>query len=162
VCCLKLALVPTMIEPPRGGVRLGLAWAILDEARTQSTHISIIPYIEVQNRSHYNLGSHFSYIEEVWSQNFASEDKSEFAEAISLNGQNNLFALNENVIHQRSKPEDPSTESNPHRFGLSTNNLRRQRQQEEAIPHLHTEESKSKAWATMLSKTYPRGPKDHL
>jgi hypothetical protein len=36
-------------EPPRGGVhRPGLAWSILDEAKTQSTHISTIPYTAVQ------------------------------------------------------------------------------------------------------------------
>jgi hypothetical protein len=130
--------------------------------RTQSTHISTIPYIEVQNRSYYNLGSRFSYIEEVLSENYTSEDKSKFAEAISLNGQNILFALKENVIHRCSKPEDPSTKSNPHRFGLPTDNLHRHCQQEEAIPTLHTEDSKSKACATTLSKTYPKGPKDHL
>jgi hypothetical protein len=37
---------------------------------------------------------------------------------ISLNGQNILFALKENAIHRRSKPEDPSTECNRHRFGV--------------------------------------------
>jgi hypothetical protein len=42
------------------------------------------------------------------------KDKSEFAEAISLNGQNILFALKENVIHRHSMPEDSSMESNPH------------------------------------------------
>jgi hypothetical protein len=36
---------------------------------------------------------------------------------ISLNGQDVLFALKENAIHRCSKPEDPSTESNPHQFG---------------------------------------------
>jgi hypothetical protein len=51
------------------------------------------------SRNYYNLGSHISYIEEVWSQNYASKDKSEFAEVISLNGQNILFALKENVVH---------------------------------------------------------------
>jgi hypothetical protein len=56
-------------------------------------------------------------------KNYASGDKSEFAEAISLNGQNILFALKENSIHRHSKPEDPSTESNPHQFGLPTDNL---------------------------------------
>jgi hypothetical protein len=78
---------------------------------------------------------------------------------ISLNGQNILFALKENVIHRRSKPDDPKTESNPRWFGLPTDNPRRQ---EEAVPHLHTENSESKARATMLNKTYPRWPKDHL
>jgi hypothetical protein len=61
------------------------------------------------SRSYYNLGSRISYIENVWSQNYASKNKSEFVKAISLNGQNILFVLKENVIHRRSKPEDPST-----------------------------------------------------
>jgi hypothetical protein len=56
-------------------------------------------------------------------------------EMISLNGQNVLFTLKENVIHRHSKPEDPSTEFIPHRFGLPTNNPRRHRRQEEANPH---------------------------
>jgi hypothetical protein len=63
---------------------------------------------------------------------------------ISLNGQYILFALKENVIHQRSKPEDPSTESNPHQFGLLTDNPRWHHRQEEVVPQLHTENSKSK------------------
>jgi hypothetical protein len=58
---------------------------------------------------------------------------------ISLNGQNILFALNENTIYQRSKPEDSIMESNPHRFGLPINNHHRHHQKEEAVPHLHTE-----------------------
>jgi hypothetical protein len=49
--------------------------------------------------------------QEVWSQNYILGDKSKFAEVISLNGQNILFALKENAIHQHSKPEDSSTES---------------------------------------------------
>jgi hypothetical protein len=48
-------------------------------------------------------------------------------EAISLNGQNIFFALKENVIHQHSKPEDLSTESNAPWFGLPTDNPRRHR-----------------------------------
>jgi hypothetical protein len=70
---------------------------------------------------------------------------------ISLNGQNILFALKENDIHRRSKPEDPSTESNPHQFGLPTDNSRQHHRQEEVGPHLHTEDNKSKAWSTMLN-----------
>jgi hypothetical protein len=66
-------------------------------------------------------------------------------EEISLNGQNIPFALKENVIHRHSKPEDPSTESIPHRCGLPTNNPHRHRGQEEVVPHLHTEDNKSKA-----------------
>jgi hypothetical protein len=70
--------------------------------------------------------------------------KLEFVKAISLNGQNILFWLKENVIHRHSKSEDPSMEFNPHRFGLHTDNPRRHRRQEEAVPHLHIEDSKSK------------------
>jgi hypothetical protein len=64
---------------------------------------------------------------------------------ISLNGLNILFALIENAIHRRSKPEVPNTESNPHRFGIPTDNPRKHCRQEEAAPHLHTEDSMSKA-----------------
>jgi hypothetical protein len=60
-------------------------------------------------------------------------------------GQDIPIALKGNAIHRHSKLEDPSTESNPHRFGLPTDNPRRHRWQEEAAPHLHTEDSKSKA-----------------
>jgi hypothetical protein len=101
-------------------------------------------------------------MEDVWSQNYASNDKSEFAETISLNGQNILFVLKKNAIHRRSKPEYPSTESNPHGFELLTDNPRQHHRQEEAVPHLRTQDSKSKAWATTLNKTYPRWPKDHI
>jgi hypothetical protein len=97
------------------------------------------------SRSYYDLSSHINYTEEVSSQNHTSKDKSEFTEAISLNGQDILFALKENVIYRHSKPEDPSTESNPHRFELPTDNPRQHRQQEEASPHLHIEDNKSKA-----------------
>jgi hypothetical protein len=58
---------------------------------------------------------------------------------ISLNGQNILFALKDNVVYRCSKPEDPSIESNPHRLGLSTDNPHWHRRQEEAAPHLHIE-----------------------
>jgi hypothetical protein len=44
-------------------------------------------------------------------------------------------------MHRRSKPEDPSTESNPHRFRHPIDNPRRHRQKEEAVPHLHTGET---------------------
>jgi hypothetical protein len=67
------------------------------------------------------------------------------AEVISLNGQNILFALKENAIHRHSKPEDPSTESNPQQFGLPTDNPHQYRWQEKAAPHLHTEDNKSNA-----------------
>jgi hypothetical protein len=100
----------------------------------------------------------------VWSQNYALGDKSEFAEAISLNGQNILFALKENAIHRHSKPEDPSMESIPHRFVLPTDNPRGHRRQEEAVPHMPTENSVSKAWANYaqqdLSKVTKRSPLD--
>jgi hypothetical protein len=100
--------------------------------------------------------------QEVSSQNYTLWDKSEFAEAISLNGQNILLAQKENAIHRNSRAEDPSMESNPHWFGLPTENPHRHRWQEEAAPHLHTEDNKSKAWATTLNKTNPWWPKDHL
>jgi hypothetical protein len=60
-------------------------------------------------------------------------------------GQDIPFALKGNAIHRHSKPEDPSMESNPHRFGLPTDNPRRHHRQEEAVPHMHTEDSKSKS-----------------
>jgi hypothetical protein len=63
-------------------------------------------------------------------------------EVISLNSQYNLFARKENAIHWRSKLEEPSTDFNPHWIGLLTDNPRRHRQQEEAVPHLHIENSK--------------------
>jgi hypothetical protein len=140
------------------GLLPGSTWAILGEARRQSTHICTIPYYKF--RSYYNLGSCIT--KEVWCQKYASGGKSKFVEPISLNGQNIPFALKKNDIHQCSKPKDPSTESNPHRFGLTTNNPHRHCRKEEAVPHLHTENSKRKAWETTLSKTYPRWPKDHL
>jgi hypothetical protein len=56
-----------------------------------------------------------------------------------------LFTLEENVIHQHSKPEDPSTVSNPHRFGPPTDNPHWHHQKEEAVLHLHTGDNKSKA-----------------
>jgi hypothetical protein len=137
----------------------------LSDSRRSENTINTHKYNTIywsSNRSYYNLGSCISYIEEVWSQNYGSEDKSEFAEAISLNGQYILFALKENVIHWCFKPEDPSTESNPRRFGLPTDNPCQHHRQEEAVPHLHTENNKSKVWKTTLSKIYPRWPKDHL
>jgi hypothetical protein len=136
----------------------------LSDSRWSQNTINTYKYNTIywsSSRSYYNSSSCISCIKEVWSQNNASEDKSEFAKVISLNVQNILFALEENAIHWRSKPEDPSMESNPTRFGLSTDNPHRHRWKEEAVPHLHTEDSKSKDWATTLSKTYPRWPKDH-
>jgi hypothetical protein len=64
--------------------------------------------------------------------------------AISLNGQNILFALKENVIHWHSKPEDLGTKSNPYRYGLPTDNPHWHHRQEEATPHLDTKDDKSK------------------
>jgi hypothetical protein len=63
---------------------------------------------------------------------------------ISLNSHNIIFVLKDNAIYRRSKLEDSSMESNPHRFGLPTDNPHRHRRQEEAISHLHIEDSKSK------------------
>jgi hypothetical protein len=64
---------------------------------------------------------------------------------ISLNNQNIHFALTENAIHRHSKPEHPSTESNPHRFRLPIDNPRRHHRQEKVVPHLDIEDNKSKA-----------------
>jgi hypothetical protein len=131
----------------------------LSDSRRSENTINTHKYNNIywsSNKNYYSFSSHINYTEEVWSQIHASKDKSEFTEAISLNDQNILFALKENVIHQHSKSEDLSTESNPHQFGLSTDNPRRHRQQEKTVPHLHIKDSKSKVWATTLSKTYPR------
>jgi hypothetical protein len=49
-----------------------------------------------------------------------------------------------NAIHQCSKPEDLSTESNPEWFGLPTDNPHWHCRQVDAIPHLHKEDNKSK------------------
>jgi hypothetical protein len=153
---------PFVIEPPRGGVR---RQDHLSDSRWSENTINTYKYNTIfwsSNSNYYNLGSCISYIEEVWSQNYASGYRSEFAEVISLNGHDVIFALKEDAIHRRSKPKDPSTESNPHRFELPTDNPHRHRWQEEAVPHLHRKNNKSKAWATTLNKTYPRWPKDHL
>jgi hypothetical protein len=75
----------------------------------------------------------------------ASKDISEFVEEEITLVQNILFALEENLIHQRSKPEDPSTVFNPHRFGPPTDNPRRHGRKEEEAPHLHIGDNKSKA-----------------
>jgi hypothetical protein len=75
----------------------------------------------------------------------ALRDISDLAEAISLNIQNILFALEENAIHQRSKPEDSSKVPNPRRFGPPTGIPHRHRRQEEEASHLHTGVNKSKA-----------------
>jgi hypothetical protein len=83
---------------------------------------------------------------------------------ISLIDQNILFALKENAIHQRSKPEDPSTESNPHRFGLPTDNPHRYCRKEEAVPHLHTEKQQEQSLSDYaqqdLSQVIKRSPLD--
>jgi hypothetical protein len=85
----------------------------------------------------------------------ASKDNTEFVEVENTLAQHILFTLEENVIHQRSKSDDPNTVSNPPRFGPPTDNPRRHHRKEEAAPHLHTGDNKSKVQATTLSKTYP-------
>jgi hypothetical protein len=85
-------------------------------------------------------------------------------EAISLNDQNILFAIEENAIHRRSKPKEPSIESNPHWFGLLTDNHHRHRWKEEAVPHLHTEKPQEQSLSDYaqqdLSKVIKRSPLD--
>jgi hypothetical protein len=75
----------------------------------------------------------------------ASKDISEFVKAISLNDQYILFALEENVIHQYSKPEDPSILPNPNRFGPPNGIPHRHHRKGKEAPHLHTGDNKSKA-----------------
>jgi hypothetical protein len=58
--------------------------------------------------------------------------------------QNILLAREENVIHQGSKPEDPSMVPNPHRFEPPTDNPHQHRRKEEEAPHLHIGDNKSK------------------
>jgi hypothetical protein len=85
-------------------------------------------------------------------------------EAISLNDQNILFTLKENAIHRRSKPEDTSMESNPHRFGLPTDNSRRHHQKEEVVPHCTQEKSQEQSLSDYtqqdLSKVTKTSPLD--
>jgi hypothetical protein len=145
VCCLKLALI-TNYDITSLGRGSSTRISLSDSRWTENT-INTHKYNTIywsSSRSHYNLGSSISYTKEVWSQNYTSEDKSEFAEANSLNNQNILFDLKENAIHQRSKPEGPSTESNPYWFGLPTDNPRRHHQKEEAVPHLHRKTTRAK------------------
>jgi hypothetical protein len=113
--------------------------------RTQSAHVSTIPYIKVQVKVITTFVHILIIQRRIEVKNYDSKDKSEFTEAISLNGQNILFALKENIIHRHSKPDDHTMESNPHRFRLLTDNPRRHRRQEKIVPHLHTKDSKSKA-----------------
>jgi hypothetical protein len=78
-------------------------------------------------------------------------------EAISLNDQNILFALKATAIHQRSKLEDPSTESNYHRFRLPTDNPHRHHRKEEAVPHLHTGKTTRAELERLLTSRIIRG-----
>jgi hypothetical protein len=75
----------------------------------------------------------------------ASKDDSDFAEAETTLIQYIHFALEENVIHQRSKPEDPSMESSLYRFGPPIVNPHRHRLNEEVTPRLHIGDNKGKA-----------------
>jgi hypothetical protein len=103
--------------------------------------------------SYYKLGSRFKYTKGLRSKD-ASKDSFRVCGSRNTLVQNILFTQEENAIHQHSKHEDPSMVSNPHRFGPPTDNPHRHRQKEEEAPHLHTGDNKSKAWATMLNKTY--------
>jgi hypothetical protein len=140
--------------------RPGLAWAILSEARTQSTYRSIQYHILSSSKSYYTLGSRIKYIKEVWSQKTLQK-------IFRVGGSGNtlveyiLFTLEENAIHRCSKPVDPSMAPNSHRFEPPTAIPHRHRRQEKETPQLHIGDNKSKAWATTLSKTYPSWSKDH-
>jgi hypothetical protein len=63
---------------------------------------------------------------------------------ISLNVQNILSALEHNAIHQRSKPENPSTVPNPHQFGPPTDNPHWHHWKEQEAHHRHTGYNMSK------------------
>jgi hypothetical protein len=54
------------------------------------------------------------------------------------------FTLEENVIHQRFKPDDPSMVPKPQQFGPPIVILRRYHQKEKEAPHLHIGNNKSK------------------
>jgi hypothetical protein len=76
---------------------------------------------------------------------------------ISLDDQNILFALKDNAIHRCSKPKDPSTESNPHQFGLPADNPHRHHRKEEAVPHLHTEKTTRAKFRQLRSIRFIQG-----
>jgi hypothetical protein len=142
------------VRPP------GLAWAILGEATTQSTHkaYNTIYYISVNI-----LHIRFTY----WSfkrlppQKVFQKIEQSYVEALSLIAQCIPIALEENGMHRCSKPADPSKAPNPHRVGPPTGMPHRHRRKWEEDPHQHVGDNKSKAWATMLSKTYPSWSNDH-
>jgi hypothetical protein len=74
-----------------------------------------------------------------------SKDILEFAEAEITLVQYILFTVEKNVIHQRSKLDDPSMVPNPHRFGPPTSIPRRHHRKEEEAPHLRTRGNNSKS-----------------
>jgi hypothetical protein len=71
-------------EPPRKGVRHQDQLERFSTKREHNQHTSVQYHIIHSSRSYYNLGSRISYTKEVGSQNYASKDITEFAEAISL------------------------------------------------------------------------------
>jgi hypothetical protein len=144
VCCLKFALVPTVTEPPRQGVRRQDQLERFSVKREHNQHTIVQYHIIHSSRSYYNLASRISYTKRFEAK-ITFERLIKVWEAISLRVRTFPFALKGNAIHRHSKPGDPSTESNPRRFELPTGNPRRHHRQEEAVPHLHTEDSKSKA-----------------
>jgi hypothetical protein len=79
--------------------------------------------------------------------NHASKDVLEFVEVCGTDFSHMQyipFALEENDLYQHSNLVDPSTESNPHRFGPPTENPHRHHRIEEEDPHLHTGDNKIK------------------
>jgi hypothetical protein len=78
-------------------------------------------------------------------QKDASKDSFRVSGSEFSHASNILFALEENAIHHRSKPEDPSNEPNPDLFESPKGNTRRHHRKEEEAPHLHTGDNKSKA-----------------
>jgi hypothetical protein len=86
------------------------------------------------------------------------------AEVISLIDQIILFALKENVIPRRSKPEDPSTESNPHRLDfplITLDDITRKTKQFLTCTQKKPQEQSLSDYAQQdISKMMKRSPRD--
>jgi hypothetical protein len=147
--------------PPRGW---GSSTKInISDSRWSENTINTYKYNTIYRSSsisYYKLVSCFKYTKGL---KLKDNSKDSFRVCGSGNTlvQDILFAQEENAIHQRSKPEDLSMVSNLNRFGPPIGIPHRHHWKEEETPHLHTWGKKSKAWATMLSKTYPWWSEDH-
>jgi hypothetical protein len=120
-------------EPPRGGgsstgINLSNSWQSNNKINTHKYNTIYWS----SSISYYKLGSHFKCTKGL-------KPKDDSKDSFRVCGSRNtliwsiLFALEENAIHQRSKPEDPSMVSNPHQFGPSTNNAHLQHRKEKSL-----------------------------